>query len=182
MSRIPTNSLNHMYYEASCIEYTHFEVQQVIPRSEWCVCGATSLRWRGEGSCSLARSCLDPDGGGGGYLLNMPRPVWQPSHYKRPVISLKLLHSKWLSRVRVICLSTGELEGGEILTHFCLFLNSIWGCWWWYWIKGRFLVPGRTICPTSAQQPPLSWPRGAPHFEFSEKVRSLFQPAGLMAS
>ena len=107
-----------MYYEANCtsvymsIEYTHFEVQQVIPRSEWCVCGATSLTWRGEGSCSLARSCLDPDGGGG-YLLNMPnRPVWQPSHYIRPVISLKLLHSKWLSRVRVICLSTGELEGG----------------------------------------------------------------------
>ena len=34
MSRIPTNSLNHMYYEANRIEYTHFEVQQVIPRSE----------------------------------------------------------------------------------------------------------------------------------------------------
>ena len=40
MSRIPTNSLNHMYYEANCtsvymsIEYTHFELQQVIPRPE----------------------------------------------------------------------------------------------------------------------------------------------------
>ena len=156
----PPNPLNHMYYDAHStrvymsIEYTYFEVQQVIPQSEWCVCGATSLTWRGEGSCSLTRSCLDPDGGGG-YLLNMPRPVWQPSHYIRPVISLKLLHSKWLSRVRVICLSTGELEGGgEILTHFCLFLNSIWGCWWWYWerIKGRFLVPGRTIFPTLASQ------------------------------
>ena len=36
----PPNPLNHMYYEANCtsvymsIEYTHFEVQQVIPRSE----------------------------------------------------------------------------------------------------------------------------------------------------
>ena len=117
----PTNPLNHMYYEANCIEYTHFEVQQVIPRSEWCVCGATSLTWRGEGSCSLARSCLDPDGGEGGYLLNMPRPVWQPSHYLRPVISLKLLHSKWLSRVRVICLSTGELEGGRSWPTFVCF-------------------------------------------------------------
>ena len=30
----PTNPLDHMYYEANRIEYTHFEVQQVIPRSE----------------------------------------------------------------------------------------------------------------------------------------------------
>ena len=60
----------------------------------------------------LTRSLLSWPRWRWGYLLNMPRPVWQPSHYIRPVISLKLLHSKWLSRVRVICLSTGELEGG----------------------------------------------------------------------
>ena len=36
----PPNPLNHMYYEANCtsvymsIEYTHFEVKQVIPRPE----------------------------------------------------------------------------------------------------------------------------------------------------
>ena len=186
MSRIPTKSFeSHVLWSKlyKCIlEYWVYSFRSATshsPARVMCLrCYLADMERRG---VLLTRSLLSWPRWRWGYLLNMPRPVWQPSHYIRPVISLKLLHSKWLSRVRVICLSTGELEGGgEILTHFCLFLNSIWGCWWWYWIKGRFLVPGRTICPTSAQQPPLSWPRGAPHFEFSEKVRSLFQPAGLM--
>ena len=82
-------------------------------------------RWHGEErglAHSLALVLTQMEGG---YLLNMPRPVWQPSHYIRPVISLKLLHSKWLSRVRVICLSTGELEGGWGDLDLLLFVSQL---------------------------------------------------------
>ena len=163
MSGIPTKSFeSHVLWSKlyKCIQeywvYSFWSATSHSPVRVMCLrCYLADMERRG---VLLTRSLLSWPRWreGGEYLLNMPRPVWQPSHYIRPVISLKLLHSKWLSRVRVICLSTGELEGGggEILTHFCLFLNSIWGCWWWYWerIKGRFLVPGRTIFPTSASQ------------------------------
>ena len=164
-------------YVYMSIEYTHFEVQQVIPRSEWCVCGATSHGEERGLAHSLALVLTQMEGGrGGGYLLNMPRPVWQPSHYIRPVISLKLLHSKWLSRVRVICLSTGELEGGRDLDPL-LFVSQL-NLRLLRMIlrenKGKIFSSNIGITSTSFLT------EGRSPFQIFGKVRSLSQPAGLM--
>ena len=121
--------------------------------------------------------------GGGEYLLNMPRPVWQPSHYIRPVISLKLLHSKWLSRVRVICLSTGELEGGWGDLDLLLFVSQLNLRLLMMILrenKGKIFSSGENYFSNVGITSIFSWPRGAPHLKFSEKVRSLSQSAGLM--
>ena len=143
-------------------------------------------RWHGEErglAHSLALVLTQMEGGeGGGYLLNMPRPVWQPSHYIRPVISLKLLHSKWLSRVRVICLSTGELEGGRDLDPllFVSQLNLRLLMMILRENKGKIFSSGENYFSNVGITSIFSWPRGAPHLKFSEKVRSLSQSAGLM--
>ena len=133
-------------------------------------------RWHGEErglAHSLALVLTQMEGG---YLLNMPRPVWQPSHYIRPVISLKLLHSKWLSRVRVICLSTGEWEGGRDLDPllFVSQLNLRLLMMILRENKGKIFTSNICITSTSFLT------EGRSPFQIFGKVRSLSQPAGLM--
>ena len=189
MSGIPTKSFeSHVLWSKlyKCIHeywvYSFWSATSHSPVRVMCLrCYLADMERRG---VLLTRSLLSwPRWRGGGSLLNMPRPVWQPSHYIRPVISLKLLHSKWLSRVRVICLSTGELEGGWGDLDLLLFVSQLNLRLLMMILrenKGKIFSSGENYFSNVGITSIFSWPRGAPHLKFSEKVRSLSQSAGLM--
>ena len=183
MSGIPTKSFeSHVLWRAlykSIHEYwvyLFWSATSHSPVRVMCLrCYLADMERRG---VLLTHSLLSwPRWRGGGYLLNMPRPVWQPSHYIRPVISLKLLHSKWLSRVRVICLSTGELEGGGRDLDPLLFVSQLNLRLLMMILrenKGKIFSSNIGITSTSFLT------EGRSPFQIFGKVRSLSQPVGLM--